>query len=207
MIQTIEYIKKISEEFFNTKLILDDFNKAVIKKLILYFEDSKEFEEKDYSLKKGILLAGGLGVGKTLIMKLFSKLCFMNKNTKSYNIGNCETIVNEFLSEGISVVDKYTLNTRLNDYNVRISKPLNFCFDDLGVENSNIKYFGNEENVMAKILYNRYELYVYNQIKTHITTNLNGEMIKEKYGDRIFSRISEMFNVIILDGYDRRQKI
>jgi hypothetical protein len=47
-------------------------------------------------------------------------------------------------------------------------EPRTYCFDDLGTEN-NLKYFGNECNVMAEILLSRYDLFI-SKTKT-ITTN------------------------------------
>jgi hypothetical protein len=38
----------------------------------------------------------------------------------------------------------------------------------------------------------------------HITSNLNGEGIKARYGERFYSRLKEMFNIIHLPGKDRR---
>jgi len=65
-----------------------------------------------------------------------------------------------------------------------------------------VNYFGNQANIIAEILYRRYDL---NNYKTYVTTNLNGEVLKEHYGNRIFSRMKELFNDIILPGEDRRK--
>ena len=81
-----------------------------------------------------------------------------------------------------------------------------FCFDDLGTEGS-LKYYGNECNVMAEILLTRYDLFVSQKIKTHITTNLSATEIEGFYGNRVRSRLREMFNLIAFDGtcHDKRK--
>ena len=73
--------------------------------------------------------------------------------------------------------------------------PRTYCFDDLGTEN-NLKYFGNECNVMAEILLSRYDLFVSRQMLTHLTTNLNSSEIENIYGTRVRSKLREMFNLV-----------
>lgn len=70
-----------------------------------------------------------------------------------------------------------------------------YCFDDLGIE-QNMKHFGNESNVMAEILLSRYDLLRYRGIITHATTNLNANELEKLYGNRVRSRLREMFNLI-----------
>ena len=85
-----------------------------------------------------------------------------------------------------------------------MQKPVNICIDDLGVEKESVKHFGSEETVIEKILASRYNLFQ-NGIITHATTNLDATMLQEKYGERLYSRFREMFNLIILQGGDRRE--
>lgn len=78
------------------------------------------------------------------------------------------------------------------------SKPETICFDDLRTEN-NLKYFGNECNVMAEILLSRYDIFTTKKIQTHITTNLSASEIEKQYGNRVRSRLREMINLIAFD--------
>lgn len=66
---------------------------------------------------------------------------------------------------------------------------------DLGIE-QNMKHFGNESNVMAEILLSRYDLLRSAGIITHTTTNLNANELEKLYGNRVRSRLREMFNLI-----------
>ena len=70
-----------------------------------------------------------------------------------------------------------------------------FCFYDLVAEQQ-IKHFGNDCNVMAGILISRYEHFIENKSLTHITTNLSASEIENLYGNRLRSRMRNMFNVI-----------
>jgi hypothetical protein len=86
----------------------------------------------------------------------------------------------------------YQMAPVLNKYG-KLTKII--CFDDLGIETS-IKHFGNECNTMGEILLSRYELMKYDGVITHATTNLNADDLEKLYGNRVRSRLREMFNVI-----------
>ncbi|SNB23898.1 conserved hypothetical protein [Flavobacterium psychrophilum] len=73
-----------------------------------------------------------------------------------------------------------------------------YCFDDLGTEKQ-IKHFGNDCNVMAEILISRYEQFIENNSVTHITTNLSASELENYYGNRVRSRLRNMFNLIAFD--------
>jgi DNA replication protein DnaC len=81
-----------------------------------------------------------------------------------------------------------SINTRLSGY----------CFDDLGAEQQ-IKHFGNDCNVMAEVLISRYEQFVENNSITHLTSNLSASEIEMLYGNRLRSRMRQMFNLISFD--------
>jgi DNA replication protein DnaC len=105
---------------------------------------------------------------------------------------SCRDISFEFIQDGYSVILKYSRQAFVQD------KPKMYCFDDLGTEN-NLKYFGNECNVMTEILLSRYDHFVSRQMITHITTNLTSSEIESLYGTRVRSRMKEMFNLVYFD--------
>jgi hypothetical protein len=47
---------------------------------------------------------------------------------------------------------------------------------------------------MAEILLSRYDLFISKKIQTHITTNLSASEIEAQYGNRVRSRMRELFN-------------
>jgi len=53
--------------------------------------------------------------------------------------------------------------------------------------------------VMGEILLSRYDLFISKGIPTHVTTNLSASEIEEKYGNRVRSRMREMFNLVAFD--------
>jgi hypothetical protein len=77
-----------------------------------------------------------------------------------------------------------------------------FCFDDLGVEPIG-RHYGKDCNVMGEILLSRHDLFLKYKIKTHGTTNLNAKELEDKYGNRVRSRMRELFNLV---GFDKGSK-
>lgn len=74
-------------------------------------------------------------------------------------------------------------------------QPKIYCLDDLGVE-QNLKYYVNECNVIGEVLLSRYEYYISHDMITHLTTNLSASELECVYGNRLRSRLREMFNLV-----------
>ena len=163
--------------------------------LAWFLQDELVAKEMDIDLSKGIMLSGPIGCGKTTLFKLMQK--FTSKR-KSFPIVSTRQIVSEFMQSGYEVLEKYSRGSLYNDYRT----PKNYCFDHLGSESAS-KYYGNDCNVMAEILLTRYDLYKEKEIITHITTNLTAGEIETIYGNRLRSRMREMFNLF---GYDESSR-
>jgi DNA replication protein DnaC len=132
---------------------------------------------------KGILLLGPVGCGKTSLMTLLNP--FFPKDHR-YIVKPSREVSFEYNDEGYSTIIKYGKSSKI------------YCFDDLGVE-KNLKHFGNDCNTMAEILLSRYDNFVNSGIPTHATTNLNADELEKLYGNRLRSRLREMFNLIAFD--------
>lgn len=89
-----------------------------------------------------------------------------------------------------------------------------FCFDDLGIEPIG-RHYGKDCNVMGEILLSRYDHYKETLPPprgswrgiTHATTNLNAQELEERYGNRVRSRMREMFNLIAFDKESKDKRI
>ena len=142
--------------------------------------------KEQIDLSKGILLSGPIGCGKTSIMHLIRPFA---SPLSDYKIKTCRELSFEFAKSGYDAINKYTLK---QNYQSRLS---GYCFDDLGAEQQ-IKHFGNDCNVMAEVLISRYEQFVENNSITHLTSNLSASEIELLYGNRLRSRMRNMFNLI-----------
>lgn len=173
-------------------------DEPIILHLIAYFlKDEMMCHKAGISLQKGILLSGPVGCGKTTLMNLMR---FVSQSENKFILKSCRDISFEFIQDGYEVIHRYSKG-KLYESNVR-----NYCFDDLGTEN-NLKYYGNECNVMAEILLSRYDLFISKKLQTHITTNLSASEIEKHYGNRVRSRLREMVNLIAFskDVEDKRR--
>ena len=52
---------------------------------------------------------------------------------------------------------------------------------------------------MGEILLSRYDLFLKHKVKTYVTTNLNAQELEERYGNRVRSRMRQLFNLIAFD--------
>ena len=105
-----------------------------------------------------------------------------------FNSVSCNALVMEF--EGMDTKDKSAKKHFFQKYN----KAAVMYFDDFGTE-SNASNFG-IKNLMKDILEERYA----NNKRTFLTSNLSLPEIQEKYGDRVYDRLQEMFNIIQMSG-------
>lgn len=196
----IEYRKSLSAQreppkfthgqllnFFKMQYEVDDNNQRIVSDLCFYFSGDPKFSG---DLSKGLLLCGGVGVGKTSIMQFFSR-----NQIFSYRMVSCRSIEQHFSEAGYEAVDLYSTNLPIsvngNPFGHQI---IGYCFDDLGTED-NSKFYGKEKNMMAEIILNRYDTKLPYQ-GTHLTTNLTAQDIVNVYGTRVTDRLKEMVNII-----------
>lgn len=177
------------------KILESDY--PIIYKLIAYFvKDEAACFQYDINLNKGIILSGPVGCGKTSLMNLMKQL---SPQDNKFFVKPCRDISFEFIQDGYEIIHKYSKGKLYQ------SEPKTICFDDLGTEN-NLKYFGNECNVMAEILLSRYDIFTSKKIQTHITTNLSASEIETHYGNRVRSRLRELCNLIAYDRYSEDKR-
>jgi predicted ATPase len=190
--KTMSYLNRYGKSKFGDKFQLRRNDTLILGKLMSYaIRDRKTCEQHDIDLEKGILLIGKIGCGKTSLMDIFRILHYQEFR---YQMISTREIAKEFVMNGYPVLNKYGKKQKI------------ICFDDLGIETS-IKHFGNECNTMGEILLSRYDIMKYDGILTHATTNLNADDLEKLYGNRVRSRLREMFNVISFpsDVLDKRK--
>ena len=179
------------------EFLLDENNETIIKGLCCYFTGNAYAANYGLDLSKGILLLGGVGCGKTTIMKAFS-----SNQHQSYKVISARQLGYEFSEHGFKSITQYsrTENIAVNPFG---QAEIGLCIDDLGTDEER-KHYGEKVNALAEIILNRYDNL--QRTQTHITSNLNATMIESIYGQRIRSRMREMFNAISFNAKapDRR---
>lgn len=186
----LEYLNTKGKLLFGETFKIIEEDREIIFKLCNYFiKDEANCKRFDIDMNKGILLSGPVGCGKTSLMKL---LRYIVPHQKPYKIIPARNIVFGFNHIGYKTIEDY------GDVNY-------FCFDDVGVEPIG-RHYGKDCNVMGEIILSRYDLFLENKIKTHATTNLNAKKLEERYGNRVRSRMRQLFNLIAFDKGSRDKR-
>lgn len=184
------YLNAKGKLLFGEKFKIYKKDKEILLKLCSYFIKDKENCKKfDIDIDKGLLLTGPVGCGKTSLMKL---LHFLVPHQRKYVVMPCRNIVFAFNHLGYKTIEDYGESSF-------------FCFDDIGVEPMG-RHYGKDCNVIGEILLSRYDLFLETKLKTHATTNLNAEELEERYGNRVRSRMRELFNLIAFDERARDKR-
>lgn len=208
-----------SVKLFDGKFVLDKWNSTIFDMMCLYFNNdpmfvpmAEKYGVKNPSLEKGILFAGNFGLGKSWMFKLF-----MQNKRQSYFIREAKKIADAFVSsKEKQIPTEYLLpfENGFEDSTVFYQKYSGLCIDDIGAERVK-NNFGNVSNVIGDLIEQRYSYQPPHEKEPklvgpmlHGATNLSADELKEYYGERVTSRMREIFNWIVWKGgreEDRRK--
>lgn len=183
-----------SQNEFGKKLIVKDKDTGndfsnLITALCFFVSRDKRFEtdfdpKLKYSLKKGLLIRGVSGLGKTHLVKCIS--------------GNKLNPI--LLLSMLEISDEIRLN---GDFKVQLDGYGIVYLDDVGTEEADAKHYGNVINFFKNFIEGTYlKRTTFNHIM--MSTNNSFAQIEQKYGFRVRSRIKDMFNIIDVTGKDMR---
>lgn len=145
------------------EFLMDDVTLSKVERVMKWMYESR---------KRGLLLCGTLGNGKTTMLRAISRMFGMHS----------------LLMEAQSVYDFFRQNQSLP---VVAPKTL-LLIDDLGAEPSSYNDFGEMRYPLTELLLQRYKT----NSPTVIATNLTFDQIGQTYGDRLQDRMREMFAMI-----------
>lgn len=197
-----ELTKKIVWGLFNgfcpNGYVIDCRNKEVIYTVLKYFLQADDFNsygviKNKPSLKKGLLIYGNYGVGKSQLFEIIR-----NMGRELATKANCNDLWFSQISAG-SFVDEYMASTKDDHTNFKVENYYKgkLYIDDMGFE----KKAFNKTELFGQVLFERNK----RGSKTFVTTNLKPSELTEKYGERIGDRIPEMFNIINWSGESFRE--
>lgn len=190
------------------EFIIDEDNKRVMRFLLYYFNNCRLaesiFPERGYKLHKNIMLKGGPGVGKTMMMQCFSEYLRRIKSPRFFHNLSVTQMVNY-----------YTIHNNLDRYTFYeegskgfMPRPENVCLNDVGLNDDKV-FFGMKTSVLTdEFLLARNDIWAGWGKFAHITTNLDEAALiarfnkDDKYG-RLVDRF-KTYNVIELTGESRR---
>lgn len=187
-------------ELFFPDFVVDDTNIKAVEYMAMVAAGKAD--------KRGLILHGPVGTGKTLLLFIWTQFRqrimttvrvdqYNQKKTgaKFYLISS-STMVRTFIEQGERRFS--FLNDRFGDI---------LLLDDIGI-NTEGNYFGAKTNVLAEVIYNRYQHFKYDaDMEIYCTTNLISKQLSEVIGERSFSRLVEMaeWNAGSITGSDRRR--
>lgn len=150
------------------------------------------------SFKKGFLIVGGSGLGKTDFMKVFEEI-FKNYRNLRFKYYSSKNVVSEY--------NKCQTPDDKSSYFFDLQRPVLYL-DDINSENIASNY--GKVEIVEEILMNRCEL----NLKTFASCNFTTEEkcasqtlndLGRRYGGRLFDRFHEMFNIIEFHGQSYRK--
>lgn len=132
--------------------------------------------------KTGLILSGGYGVGKSSILR-------------AIRVGTCLGT----LRTADEIYHYYKTSEALpGDWKRGV-----LYIDDLGSEPYKCLIYGEQRFPIVELLCNRYDTLA----PTIIATNLSEEGLRNRYGDRVYDRIVEQYELIVLTNPSFRSRI
>lgn len=200
----LDFLKRLFKETFefsnNKKLVVTYENKVIYDIVARYFAKDESFNKTKLSLNiadlsKGLLIIGDYGCGKTSMIETYQRIAYklLPDPFLWFNKTSCLTVVSEY--ETLDSKEQW----QKEEFNNKYYNTNTYYFDDFGTE-GDASNFG-KKNLMKEILEERYA----REKRTYITTNLTLAQIKVKYGDRVFDRLQEMFNIFEMPGKSFRK--
>lgn len=186
------FMKQNAINDFGRKLIVNEHTSPLITAICFFLTKDARFEtelkfgtdNRPGDLKKGLLLRGISGVGKTFLFR-----CVANNPISPVDIYSMLTIAKTVKKEG--------------ECNLPYYRDRKIYLDDVGTEEADVKHYGNSVTWFKEYI----ELY-YSENKPFnnlvFSTNNSFDELENKYGFRVRSRIKDMFNIINVTGKDLR---
>lgn len=146
---------------------------------------------------RGLLLSGPVGVGKSYAIAALTR-AYVHKVVRSDHVFQTAPDLVDNLSDFEAHYDAYREQPWMTTY---MNVPW-LVINDLSKEYRAGKLGEQVAYKLGRLLRARCE----KKLVTHVTTNANGNSLREEYGESIASLISEMMTPVLVGGDDRRLK-
>lgn len=179
-------MKWTSKTLYGKDLIVNSDNKKLITAVCYFISEDPRFEtEFGYSFKKGLLIRGIAGLGKTHIVRCVE--------------GNP---LNPILT--LSMLEISDVVKHEGDYEINLAGKKVIYLDDVGTEEPVVVHFGTRIAFFKNFIESYYlKTKQYNRLI--LSTNNSFDEIESRYGFRVRSRLKEMVNIIDVTGKDMRK--
>lgn len=194
----------------NPQFVLDDANRFAYTNFIKWAHCDPSMQCLDPAtgkvipgrLKRGIYIAGNTGTGKSWCLDIMQAYCTVfgfKVAWQDYDDNNKLRPLNWRTVRADYLCDYFALNGNINEFKNLPSLGI----QDFGQEPQETLYMGNRLDVVRQLIEYRGDRC---DELTLITSNLKmqGTTLKNRYGDRVASRLNEMCNYFEIKGKDRR---
>jgi hypothetical protein len=153
--------------------------------------------QKQFFLEKGLLVIGNVGTGKTELFRILNSYNRYLKSPYEFKMDVAWRYADKFRKDGQDAF------SGIGSHNMYFDE---LCLTD---ENGNptkehAQLYGNKILSGEEIIRIRSEVFKRKGFVTHFTTNVPLQDLHRIYGERAFSRLIEMCNVMLYVGNDRR---
>jgi len=170
-------------------LIFNEQTERLIKTICFKLSGDRRYEtEMGYSFRKGLIIRGEPGLGKTWIVSLVA-----NNPVCSVQMVTMHEIIASVMESGL-----YT-GLKFASYNL-------VYLDDVGTEGGEVTYFGTKINWFKTWFEEIYAKNKWAMSRLIVSTNCSFTEIEKLYGFRVRDRIAEMFDIIDMTGNSLRRK-
>ena len=202
--------KEFSETVYGVENSVNkkDLEPIILVKTLFYYITNNELFYKsplmsgftEPNLKKGILIAGLKGCGKTSIIKSFHELIYNSEKYNILDINDQPILLDWYKLQRFTYNTSYNLIEQIKQGEIEHLSKVPMYIDDL-MRESEKKDYGNEIN-LKELLIRRYD----NGSRTLCSMNYIEELTPQdlfnsfcaKYGSPLDDRFFEMFNIIEL---------
>ena len=189
------------------QFVIDDYNRDIIRFLLYYFNGCSLAEEvfpgRGYKLHKNVMLQGGVGVGKTLLMQIFSEYLMRIRSPRFFYNLSVTQMVNYYTLH--NNLDRFTFNEEENKGFQ--CTPVNICLNDIGIQDKT--FFGMDTGLLTdEFLHARNEIWTQYGKCAHLTTNFDDKALRKRFErndglGRLIDRF-KTYNIIPMGGVSRR---
>ena len=195
----------------NPKFVIDDDNRFAYANFIKWAHCDTSMQCLDPTtgqvipgrLKRGIYIAGNTGSGKSWCLDIMQAYCTVFGFKVLWQDDNDKLSPLYWQTVRVDAIcDYFAENGNINGFKNQHLLGI----QDFGQEPQETLYMGNRLDVVRQLIEYRGDKC---DEMTLITSNLKlqGETLKERYGDRVASRLTEMCNYFEIKGKDRRKSL
>lgn len=177
------------------KLIFNDTTSPLIKAICFrlsndprYQTEFKNIDSTPFSFSRGLIIRGNPGLGKSWLISLVAE----------NPVCPVQIITMNEITEMVRNTGEFT-GTKFASHSI-------VYIDDVGTEDTPVKYFGTEINWFKDWIEGIYAKKKAAFSKVIFSTNIDFDEIGAKYGFRVRDRLAETFDVLFLKGKSMRKK-